>query len=120
MFSHSDPVVNRVLSTWAPRLVVQGVDYNDLAVAAERIVSWDDWLPVWSAIGAGHEERAERFAADGQQVSAAEAYGLASMAYHFGCNSSPADLEAYTAAHQRRVDTSVSYTHLTLPTIYSV
>lgn len=28
--SHFDPTVDDVLKTWAPRIIVQGIDYNDL------------------------------------------------------------------------------------------
>ena len=27
---HPDPTVDHVLKTWAPRMIVQGIDYNDL------------------------------------------------------------------------------------------
>ena len=27
---HPDPTVAHVLETWAPRMIVQGIDYNDL------------------------------------------------------------------------------------------
>ena len=26
---HPDPTVDHVLKTWAPRMIVQGIDYND-------------------------------------------------------------------------------------------
>ena len=28
--NHPDPTVDHVLKTWAPRMIVQGIDYNDL------------------------------------------------------------------------------------------
>ena len=28
--NHPDPTVDHVLKTWAPRMIVQGIDHNDL------------------------------------------------------------------------------------------
>ena len=50
---------------------------------------------------AGHEEFALQAEAKGNRESATEAYLLAAMAYHFGCNNSPQDLEEYMPAHQK-------------------
>ena len=35
--THPDPTVDHVLKTWAPRMIVQGIDYNDLMTTAARI-----------------------------------------------------------------------------------
>ena len=40
--NRSDPTVDHVLKTWAPRMIVQGIDYNDLMTTGERIRTWDD------------------------------------------------------------------------------
>src|SRR6478672_10757285 len=53
---HSDPIVDHVLKTWAPRMIVQGIDYNDLMTTGERIRSWDDWCREWCVTAAGHEQ----------------------------------------------------------------
>jgi hypothetical protein len=34
---HPDPTVDHVLKTWAPRMIVQGIDYNDLITTATAI-----------------------------------------------------------------------------------
>ena len=44
---HPDPTVDHVLKTWAPRMIVQGIDYNDLMTTGERIGTWDDWCREW-------------------------------------------------------------------------
>ena len=54
--THPDPTVDHVLQTWAPRMVVQGIDYNDLVTTSVRIGVWKDWCREWSATAAGHEE----------------------------------------------------------------
>ena len=94
LIQHPDPTVAHVLETWAPRMIVQGIDYNDLVTTAARIRVWDDWCREWCVTAAGHEEFARENEAKGNRESATEAYLLASMAYHFACNNSPQDLDA--------------------------
>jgi hypothetical protein len=81
----ADPTVAHVLETWAPRMIVQGIDYNDLLTTRARIKAWGDWCREWCVTAAEHEQRAREAEARGQVVSAPEAYLLASMAYHFAC-----------------------------------
>jgi len=40
LIQHPDPTVAHVLATWAPRMIVQGIDSNDLVTtsAADRPV----------------------------------------------------------------------------------
>ena len=77
---HPDPTVDHVLKTWAPRMIVQGIDYNDFMTTSTRIRTWDDWCREWCATAAGHEEFARENEAKGNRQSATEAYFLASMA----------------------------------------
>src|SRR4029434_3200473 len=56
LIQHPDPTVAHVLETWAPRMIVQGIDYNDLVTTAARIRVWDDWCREWCVTAAGHEE----------------------------------------------------------------
>ena len=60
LIQHPDPTVAHVLATWAPRMIVQGIDYNDLVTTAARIRVWDDWCREWCVTAAGHEEFACR------------------------------------------------------------
>ncbi len=99
LIQHPDPTVAHVLATWAPRMIVQGIDYNDLVTTAARIRVWDDWCREWCFTAAGHEEFALQAEAKGNRQSATEAYLLAAMAYHFGCNNSPQNLDSM---YQRR------------------
>ena len=101
---HSDPTVDHVLRTWAPRMIVQGIDYNDLMSTAARIRTWEDWCREWCATASGHEDFARKAEAAGNRESATEAYLTASMAYHFGCNNSPHDLDQYIPAAEKRVE----------------
>lgn len=102
--THADPTVAHVLETWAPRMIVQGIDYNDLVTTSKRIKTWQDWCREWCATAAGHELFARQKEAEGNLESATEAYLLASMAYHFGCNNSPDDLDQYVSAAKKRVE----------------
>ena len=104
LMQHPDPTVAHVLETWAPRMIVQGIDYNDLMTTGARIRVWDDWCREWCATAAAHEERAKKAEAEGKIASATEAYFLASMAYHFACNNFPHDLEQYIPAAKKRVE----------------
>jgi hypothetical protein len=42
--THPEPTVAHVLATWAPRMIVQGIDYNDLVTTAARLNPWRDWF----------------------------------------------------------------------------
>jgi len=75
-------------------MIVQGIDYNDLMTTGERIRTWDDWCREWCVTAAGHEDFAREAEAAGNRESATEAYLMASMAYHFGCNNSPQNLDS--------------------------
>jgi 2,6-dihydroxypseudooxynicotine hydrolase len=101
--NHPDPVVAHVLETWAPRMIVQGIDFNDVVTTSARIRGWKDWCREWSATAMGHEESARAAEAKDSRQSATEAYLLASIAYHFACNNSPDDMEQYVPAHNKRV-----------------
>ena len=101
---HPDPTVDHVLKTWAPRMIVQGIDYNDFMTTSARIRTWDDWCREWCVTAAGHEEFARENEAKGNRQSATEAYLLASMAYHFACNNSPQNLDEYIPAAKKRVE----------------
>ena len=101
---HPDPTVDHVLKTWAPRMIVQGIDYNDLMTTGERIGTWNDWCREWCATAAGHEAFARKAESEGNRESATEAYLMASMAYHFGCNNSPQNLDEYIPAAKKRVE----------------
>jgi dipeptidyl aminopeptidase/acylaminoacyl peptidase len=100
----ADPTVARVLETWAPRMIVQGIDYNDFVNTSARIEAWDDWCREWCVTAAMHEELARQADQRGDLISAAEAFLLAAMSYHFACNNFPHDLEQYVPAAKKRTE----------------
>src|SRR4030095_13314401 len=101
---HPDPTVDHVLKTWAPRMIVQGIDYNDLLTTGARIRTWKDWCHERSVTVVRHAEFALTVRRAGNRKSATEAYLLASIAYHFGCNNSPQNLDEYIPAAKKRVE----------------
>jgi hypothetical protein len=78
-----DPRVQAAIANWAPRFVSQGVDFNDFSRTTERIETWDEWLPAWVETGDAHRAFAERAEAEGNSLTAGEAYVRAALAYHF-------------------------------------
>ncbi len=113
---HSDPTVAHVLKTWAPRMIVQGIDYNDYVNTCARINAWDDWCREWCATAAMHEEQAQQAEARGKAISAVEAYFLAAISYHFACNNFVHDYDQYVPAHKKKVTCYAKVApHLTPP-----
>jgi alpha-beta hydrolase superfamily lysophospholipase len=99
----TDRTVQRVLATWAPRMIVQGIDYNDFVSTQARIGTWDDWCREWSKTGAMHAELARQHAERGERLSAGEAFFRAAIAYHFAINNFVHDLDQYVTGHRHKV-----------------
>ena len=49
-----DERVQAAIDNWAPRMVTQGIDYNDFVRTTARIERWEEWLDAWSATGELH------------------------------------------------------------------
>ena len=49
--NHLDPTVDHVLKTWAPRMIVQGIDYNDLMTT---VAAFQDFRAAYRR-GVSHE-----------------------------------------------------------------
>jgi pimeloyl-ACP methyl ester carboxylesterase len=79
-----DAAVETAIAHWGPRMIQNGVDYNDFVRTTGRIDAWVDWLLEWSRTADGHAERAFRAEADGHAVTAGQAWRLAAVARHFG------------------------------------
>lgn len=80
----SQKTLKEVVGHWGPRFWVAGVDPNDLEILLQDITDWDDWLRKWSNLGDFHYQLGEEALADGNNLTAAEAYVRAAMYYHFG------------------------------------
>jgi 2,6-dihydroxypseudooxynicotine hydrolase len=65
-----------------PRLLVSGVDYNDVRLVLARIGHLNEWQAAWKLMAAMHEELGDAALARGQTVSAADAFRRAAIYYH--------------------------------------
>ena len=103
-----DPLVETAMAHWAPRMIQNGVDYNDFVRTTARTQTWDDWLPEWSRTADEHVELAERTEAEGHVQTAGHAWRRASVDRHFGKFVWQLDLdlvdEAMDVGHEVAVD----------------
>lgn len=78
-----DARVQAAIDNWAPRLVTQGVDYNDFVRTTAGIETWEGWLDGFSELGEMHLGLAAEAAERGRTRTAGEAYVRAALAFHF-------------------------------------
>jgi pimeloyl-ACP methyl ester carboxylesterase len=79
-----DAAVETAIAHWGPRMIQNGVDYNDFVRTTARVATWADWLPEWSRTADEHAERAGRAEAEGHPVTAGQAWRHAAVTRHFG------------------------------------
>ena len=79
----SDIRLSEAVTHWAPRFILQGVDYNDFIRTTQRIQCWEAWLDAWKELGDMHRALGEEAEARGHRLTAGEAYVRAAVAYHF-------------------------------------
>jgi pimeloyl-ACP methyl ester carboxylesterase len=99
-----DADVQAALAHWAPRLIQNGVDYNDLMSTIGRIDSWDQWLPEWNRTADVQADFAREADASGHALTAGHAWRRASVNRHFGKFVWMLDLELAEAATRRSVE----------------
>ena len=78
-----DARVQAAIDNWAPRMVTQGIDYNDFVRTTARIEAWDEWLAEWTRTADLHLELAREAEVDGRARTAGEAYVRAALCLHF-------------------------------------
>jgi dienelactone hydrolase len=78
-----DARVQAAIDNWGPRLIANGVDYNDFVRTTSEIERWDEWLPAWTATADVHRELGEQARARGRAQTAGEAFLRAAVSYHF-------------------------------------
>src|SRR4051812_49363313 len=79
-----DAEVETALRHWGPRLIQNGVDYNDMMSTIARIDTWDQWLLEWNRTADEQAEFAAKADADGHGQTAGQAWRRASVNRHFG------------------------------------
>ena len=98
-----DDTLTRVVRTWEPRFIANGVDVNDYHWTVDRLEAWEQWYAAWTALGRKHEDLAREAAQAARQVTAGEASYRAAIAYHFAVFCWVHDREAYDAGHRKRI-----------------
>jgi dienelactone hydrolase len=78
-----DALVEVALHHWWPRILAQGVDYNDFKNTTARTERYEDWLDEWCKTAQMHHDIAEEAEQKGRLRTAGEAYLRASLCYHF-------------------------------------
>jgi 2,6-dihydroxypseudooxynicotine hydrolase len=79
-----DAAIETALAHWGPRLIQNGVDYNDLMATVARTETWADWLPQWNRTADEQAEFAREADAAGHGLTAGQAWRRASVNRHFG------------------------------------
>jgi pimeloyl-ACP methyl ester carboxylesterase len=79
----ADQRVQAAIANWGPRLIANGVDYNDFVRTTAGIVRWHQWLDEWTATAEVHRELAVQARSEGHLHSAGEAFLRAAVSYHF-------------------------------------
>jgi pimeloyl-ACP methyl ester carboxylesterase len=80
----ADSAVETALAHWGPRLIQNGVDYNDLMATIGRTETWADWLPQWNRTADVQADFAREADASGHRLTAGQAWRRASANRHFG------------------------------------
>jgi pimeloyl-ACP methyl ester carboxylesterase len=78
-----DARVQAAIDNWAPRMVTQGIDYNDFVSTTARIETWDEWLGAWAQTGERHLGLAHEAESEGRARTAGEAFVRAALCFHF-------------------------------------
>ena len=73
-----------VFGHWMPRMVVAGVDMNDVLRIRGKKPTWEEWPHLWEALGDEHQQRGDEELAKGHKLTAGAAYRMANLAYHYG------------------------------------
>ena len=80
----ADAAIETALAHWAPRMIQNGVDYNDMTATIDRTETWADWLPQWSRTADEQAMFAREADATGHALTAGQAWRRASANRHFG------------------------------------
>jgi 2,6-dihydroxypseudooxynicotine hydrolase len=79
----ADARVQAAIDNWGPRLIANGVDYNDFVGVTSSISGWEEWLDAWTAAADAHRTLGVQARGAGHLQSAGEAFLRAAVTYHF-------------------------------------
>lgn len=111
-----DERITDAIAHWAPRVVAQGVDYNDFVRITAPLERWEQWLDAWVATADMHVQQAEEAERRRRRLTAGEAYVRAALCYHFAKFVWLVDLAKRKAAAERAVRTLYAALSLLDPT----
>jgi pimeloyl-ACP methyl ester carboxylesterase len=78
-----DARVQAAIDNWAPRMVSQGIDYNDFIRTTAKIERWEEWLDAWCDTAELHLDLAREAEEAGRELTAGEAFVRAALCFHF-------------------------------------
>ena len=78
-----DARVKAAIDNWAPRMVSQGIDYNDFVRTTARIERWEEWLDAWVDTAELHLRLGREAEQAGRRLTAGEAFVRAALCFHF-------------------------------------
>ena len=78
-----DARVQAAIDNWAPRMVSQGIDYNDFVRTTARIEGWEEWLDAWTNTAELHLRLGREAEQAGRRLTAGEAFVRAALCFHF-------------------------------------
>jgi pimeloyl-ACP methyl ester carboxylesterase len=102
-----DAAIETALAHWAPRLIQNGVDYNDLMTTVARTQTWADWLPQWNRTADEQAAFAAEADESGHRLTAGQAWRRASVNRHFGKFVWMLDADLVAEATRRSVQETV-------------
>src|SRR5919107_5158472 len=103
-----DAAIETALAHWGPRLIQNGVDYNDLMATVARTETWADWLPEWNRTADVQADFAAEADAGGHRLTAGQAWRRASVNRHFGKFVWMVDLDLAAEATRVSVEETLS------------
>ncbi len=86
------------------RFIAGGVDFNIVNDVLGKVTKWEEWSPAWKTVADQHFARGEAALAQGDRVSALDAFLLAAPIYHFGRYLSADDAANYFPMNARSAE----------------
>lgn len=101
----ADELVERVLDVWTPRFLRTGILMEDISTTVARIDTWDDWCREWIKTAEMHEQLADQWLEQDDEISAVDALQRASLYYHLSAFVYFRDLDLHNRGYNKMVET---------------
>jgi 2,6-dihydroxypseudooxynicotine hydrolase len=83
MSGQPDERVQTAIDKWGPRMIANGIDFNDFVRTTSSITRWDQWLDAWYETAEVHRALAQEALETGRHETAGEAFLRAAVSFHF-------------------------------------